>query len=214
MGGRLGRCDCESAGKDKLKRFDSFCQLPIPFRPEFLPTDFAIEPKVIGHRCVLRRDRFYTWDDKLFPVETAILEALIAVQKAFPFPVLLDGVFKVLGNRPDPQDPENRERVFGVFHVFDVVRGHSFTERQKSYGYARRRKELKDVMLQRDFNRKGVVFLDEIPSFQITSDLLGKLARQKIAEGFDGIVIKDRAAFYGNAANHSWMKITIEELES
>lgn len=185
--------------------FDRFCQMPEPYHVTKLPSEFVIEEKVRGRRCIFKKEGFFTWGQKRLPVVNAIVDSANTVRKTFGQLTMLDGVFVL----DAVVDEDGSKRATGNFHIFEAVRGKSFSESVKGDSYYRRKKELKDIILRSI--KPGLMLLDSIPLIEMSHEAVLSGAQKIWKRGGEGIIIKDRNAFYQHGPSSKWLKLTREE---
>ncbi len=201
-----------------MARLDAFCQMPVRYEPEKLPAQFRIEPWIKGVRCVFEhrngKSCFRTWGDKrIAKVEALEIEAN-QLREAIGYPVLLDGVIV----------PTRRETASGdmhlsaKFYVFDAIRGPWLEDRNKGYAQDRRLRDLKDAYLSDPSKLwKELTLLDPVNSYPSNfsgHDAVVEAAKTVFSENGRGVIIKDLAAFYKHGISNSWLKFSIDELDS
>ena len=180
-------------------------QMPRSYEPGLLPAEYVVEPKLKGLRCIFYRERFRTHHDQVVPVASASIIAAKDVLRGLRDPSALDGIFV---GRP-ANDEESGKRVLkGAFHVFDIVLANG----QRGNGARSRQHELKEAMLSRDYNLSGLALVTPLALSPLSHEELIGIATSQLAEGHDGVIIKDAVAFYRHGKSDAWLKLTEEEV--
>jgi len=178
--------------------------------PEAHPADATVEPKIDGHRSLFLggafgQERILSREGAAQGMAAHCLPALRQLQDRFGEAMMFDGEFTVPGGLKETLRAHRRNRpaLLGTFWLFDAVPLREWQKGGTDQPLWDRKNRIAHV-----FGDTGICrSVGRVLDFKMDAEQALMLARGMWRNGFEGIVVKNRAAGYVRGRSNNFLKL-------